>query len=1020
MALSLEDLYRRKAAQRQAQRGLLGAPFSTQATQGITVPDNNAQEVPKLDLSNATANVPNMTGNQIVVPGFMNAGGSRTLDINPEVLKMMEGQGATPPQQEAPETPAPNASSTFMGLLGSARGASRPASPPATETPTPDDVVRPPPPKTPTVETDRPPATASSSLLPNETQVPLNENEVRFNNLLDTITATTATPASTASTTEAEPDTSAGDSASTAANDTLLANVNSLYQEYLGRNGNPDNMQYWADQLADGASITDVANAIASSPEGQDFAAAQDVFVDNDPVSDLVGGDTDSGGQTDSSGGQTGGSGGETAAPAVTAADVQGLYQRLLSRQGADNFVQAWVDSGQSLADIELAIRQSPEFLAREDNAPVADFNEDSARAEVTAAYQDLLGRAPLEAGLNYWVGTMSEGTTLPQVLFNIRQSPEFGGRITNAVEGFFQQYVERGASSEESNSFLERAKGGMTLAQIEEEIKALGNSDTGGSDTGVPQAPTPTPTPVGSQSDVQQAINETQTYEAETADPSGSAEAISAATPDREVQPGETVQYQLAQILDSNSPLMQRARTQGLQFANRRGLLNSSIGAEAAQAAMLDQALPIAQQDARTFAEAAAQTTDLEGRAGLQDAALGTDVSKFNVSETGVTNRFNATSLNEAGAFNASQANASIQNFLQREAARLLQDDQQLFTAEQNAADRELRNYLQERQFDFQGSENALDRDLQFKLQENDQVFKSSESQLDRSFQSTERGLDRSFQAGESALDRSLTATEGAANRALQSMLQTDRIAFETWSQENSQLWNAAQNELQREFDRYRVDAQTASTVMYSTMESIASIYADPNLTVAQKQNAIRNVMDSANAMPALVNQISAGMNRDTQNTLPDGAEATVYTNPEALLGNAYDPEANYWIGPYGRQYGQQSHPSWIIPPAQDSQQAQVIEQIVNPETGQIFIAPSAGYRLREADDDFTDPGGGDPNTGAGGNYTGDPANLTYVGGNGFLTNVYVDSATGKRYMLVNGDYVPFEMPETQGGGGR
>ena len=385
------------------------------------------------------------------------------------------------------------------------------------------------------------------------------------------------------------------------------------------------------------------------------------------------------------------------------------------------------------------------------------------------------------------------------------------------------------------------------------------------------------------------------------------------------------------------------------MQFANQRGLLNSSLAAQAAQTAMLDSAVPLAQQDARTFAEAAGQITDIEGRAGLQDAALGTDVSKFNVSETNVTNRFNAESLNQAGAFNANAANTSIQNFLERESRRLLQDDAQLFTAEQNQADRELRNYLQERQFDFQGSENALDRELQEKLQQNDQAFRSSEAQLDRNFQSTERALDRSLQTSEAALDRSLSQ-----------LLSNDRIAFETWSQENAQTWNAAQNALQREFDRYRVDAQTASTVMFSTMESIAQIYADPNLNATQKQAAIQNVMDLATSTPALVSQITAGMNRDTQNTLPDGVDATAYTDPEALLGDAFDPEANYWIGPFGSQYGASHHPTWIIPPEAGTEVSQGIELLTNPETGQIYIAPTGGYRLGGADDDFTDTGGG------------------------------------------------------------
>lgn len=61
----------------------------------------------------------------------------------------------------------------------------------------------------------------------------------------------------------------------------------------------------------------------------------------------------------------------------------------------------------------------------------------------------------------------------------------------------------------------------------------------------------------------------------------------------------GAFVENRLAGILASDSPLMQRAQTEGMQYANSRGLLNSTMAAGAAQGAMIDRALPIAQQDA-------------------------------------------------------------------------------------------------------------------------------------------------------------------------------------------------------------------------------------------------------------------------------------------------------------------------------------------------------------------------------------------------------------------------------------
>lgn len=64
-------------------------------------------------------------------------------------------------------------------------------------------------------------------------------------------------------------------------------------------------------------------------------------------------------------------------------------------------------------------------------------------------------------------------------------------------------------------------------------------------------------------------------------------------------------VASQLTSILKQDSPYIQLARTRAAQESNARGLLNSSMAAGAGEAAAIDRALPIAQSDAGTFAEA-------------------------------------------------------------------------------------------------------------------------------------------------------------------------------------------------------------------------------------------------------------------------------------------------------------------------------------------------------------------------------------------------------------------------------
>lgn len=65
--------------------------------------------------------------------------------------------------------------------------------------------------------------------------------------------------------------------------------------------------------------------------------------------------------------------------------------------------------------------------------------------------------------------------------------------------------------------------------------------------------------------------------------------------------QDKRSVTKQLNGLLDSNSDYMKQARTSGAEYANTRGLLNSSIGAGASQKAAISAALPIAQQEANT-----------------------------------------------------------------------------------------------------------------------------------------------------------------------------------------------------------------------------------------------------------------------------------------------------------------------------------------------------------------------------------------------------------------------------------
>ncbi|RLB68293.1 MAG: hypothetical protein DRH08_01360 [Deltaproteobacteria bacterium] len=92
-----------------------------------------------------------------------------------------------------------------------------------------------------------------------------------------------------------------------------------------------------------------------------------------------------------------------------------------------------------------------------------------------------------------------------------------------------------------------------------------------------------------------------------------------------RQVGQNELSQYQLQQMLASNSPLMQQAAAQGLARGGARGLMNSSLATGAAQGAMISGAQPFALQDANTYGKTASENMAATNEASRLNAELGT-----------------------------------------------------------------------------------------------------------------------------------------------------------------------------------------------------------------------------------------------------------------------------------------------------------------------------------------------------------------------------------------------------------
>ena len=227
-----------------------------------------------------------------------------------------------------------------------------------------------------------------------------------------------------------------------------------------------------------------------------------------------------------------------------------------------------------------------------------------------------------------------------------------------------------------------------------------------------------------------------------------------------RQVSADETVSGQMNKILASNSPLLQRAKTRAAQAANKRGLLNSSMGVQAGEEAVLSTAMPMAQQDASTYSNQGLVNQGAQNQ-------FATASNKYNTD----------TALKQQDFGNSFQLNdqlfdqqAGAGQYLGRgliglnTASKLaVQKNSQDFNKTESSLNRAQQTALQEGQQDFTSGESSLNRAQQTALQEGQQDFTSGESSLNRAQQTALQEGQQDFVAGESVIDREATVTRDA-----------------------------------------------------------------------------------------------------------------------------------------------------------------------------------------------------------------------------------------------------------------
>lgn len=172
-------------------------------------------------------------------------------------------------------------------------------------------------------------------------------------------------------------------------------------------------------------------------------------------------------------------------------------------------------------------------------------------------------------------------------------------------------------------------------------------------------------------------------------------------------VTPEQTVEGRINAILNPNNPIIQQARTGALEQMNNRGLLNSSMATTASDAAAYQAAIPIAANDAATFAKAASynadtpnqfQTNALNRAASLEQARIQAESSKYGADKSASTQLATAQLSADTNRLISSMDNAQKAQALQIQTANqtLLQTNSQAATAfntGMNAIDRITQN---------------------------------------------------------------------------------------------------------------------------------------------------------------------------------------------------------------------------------------------------------------------------------------------------------------------------------------
>jgi hypothetical protein len=200
-----------------------------------------------------------------------------------------------------------------------------------------------------------------------------------------------------------------------------------------------------------------------------------------------------------------------------------------------------------------------------------------------------------------------------------------------------------------------------------------------------------------------------------------------------------QTVAGQLESVVRKDSPLQQLARTEGLQQAQKRGLLNSSMAVGAAQDAITRSALPIAQADADVNARAAGYNADTSNK-----------FKVANVDTLNTAGSFGAQAINRANEFNAGNAVQQAESNREREFSNWQADKERANSNRQADIQRGYDDWQSNKQRDFDKQQALFESNVKASLAQIE-----NEARFDQNLQNVYGNFSQEFTRAMTAINQ-------------------------------------------------------------------------------------------------------------------------------------------------------------------------------------------------------------------------------------------------------------------------